>query len=90
MDATREGVGLSAGVFPVSHFPSWEQGASLLKWELYSREMIEVSPNSSLAFDILLEECISAGLEDEFLIGLGIVLMTTSRHVHRCVLYTPS
>ncbi|PWY72383.1 hypothetical protein BO70DRAFT_342415 [Aspergillus heteromorphus CBS 117.55] len=39
-----------------------------------------VSPNSSLAFEFLLEFCISEGLEAELLIGLASVLMLTSRN----------
>lgn len=41
--------------------------------------MIEVSPNSSAAFDILLEFCASQVLNEECLIGLATVLMLTSR-----------
>lgn len=41
--------------------------------------MIEVSPNSSHAFDILLEFCTSEGLVEECFIGLATVLMLASR-----------
>ena len=43
--------------------------------------MIQVSPNSSLAFDILIESCTSEGLQTELVTSLAMVLMLTSRHV---------
>lgn len=43
--------------------------------------MLEVSPDSSLAFDILAQFCASEGLEEEFVTGLATVLMLTSRHI---------
>ncbi|KAL4893332.1 hypothetical protein BDV59DRAFT_207821 [Aspergillus ambiguus] len=56
-------------------------------WMLTSRgtikdrdNLVPVTPNSSLAFDILLEFCISEGLEGELLIGLISVLFLTSRN----------
>ncbi|ODH52069.1 hypothetical protein GX48_01858 [Paracoccidioides brasiliensis] len=43
--------------------------------------MVRVPPDSSLAFDILLNFCISNSLEKEFLAGLVTFLMLTSRNV---------
>lgn len=42
--------------------------------------MIQVPPNSSLAFDILAESCTSAGLETELVTALAMILMLTSRN----------
>jgi len=42
--------------------------------------MIEVLPNSSMAFDVLVEFCASKGLEEECIIGLATVLLLTSRN----------
>ncbi|PYI06444.1 hypothetical protein BO78DRAFT_315352 [Aspergillus sclerotiicarbonarius CBS 121057] len=57
-------------------------------WMLKDRKMksekhdnwVQAPPNSSLAFDILLEFCIAEGLEAELLVGLASVLMLTSRN----------
>ncbi|PLB50915.1 hypothetical protein P170DRAFT_493067 [Aspergillus steynii IBT 23096] len=40
-----------------------------------------VSPNSSLAFDILLSSCVLEGLEAECIVGLASVLILISRHM---------
>lgn len=52
--------------------------------------MIEVSPNSSVAFDILLEFCASEGLDEECFIGLATVLMLMSRNAPPPTLTPPS
>ncbi|PYI00192.1 hypothetical protein BO71DRAFT_341601 [Aspergillus ellipticus CBS 707.79] len=41
---------------------------------------VRTSPDSALAFDILLEFCTSEQLEQEFLVGLATVLLLTSRN----------
>jgi hypothetical protein len=52
--------------------------------------MIEVSPNSFVAFDILLEFCASEGLDEECFIGLATALMLTSRKAPPPTLTRPS
>jgi hypothetical protein len=42
--------------------------------------MIQVLPNSSIAFDILIEFCASKDLEEEYATGLATILMLTSRN----------
>jgi hypothetical protein len=58
--------------------------------KLTSCDMIEVSPSSSVALDILLEFCASEGLDEECLIGLATVLMLTSRNAPPPTLTLPS
>lgn len=47
---------------------------------IYRDKWKPVTTDSHLAFSILVEFCISGGLEGEFLIGLVSVLLLTSRH----------
>ncbi|KAK2865052.1 hypothetical protein FQN49_003954 [Arthroderma sp. PD_2] len=55
-----------------------------------SRGLVDVPPNSSLAFDILFSSCVSHGLEEEFWIGLAVVLMLTSRNAPTPSLSSPA
>ncbi|EAS28594.1 uncharacterized protein CIMG_09798 [Coccidioides immitis RS] len=51
---------------------------------------VQISPNSSLAFDILLDFCTSNGLEEELLLGFGAILMLTSRNAPSLKLHPPT
>lgn len=51
--------------------------------------MIQAPPNSSLAFDILIEYCTSEGLETELVTALAMVLMLTSRNAQLPKLAAP-
>lgn len=46
----------------------------------FSYDMVQTTPSSSVAFDILLNFCTSEGLEEEYVIGIAIVLMSTTRN----------
>jgi hypothetical protein len=52
--------------------------------------MTQASPDSSVAFDILLDFCASEGLQEEFVTGLATVLMLTSRNAPPPTLSPPS
>ncbi|RAL04240.1 uncharacterized protein BO80DRAFT_400647 [Aspergillus ibericus CBS 121593] len=66
----------------------WNQGVFYSPWMLRSEDdkkerrgdRTPVASNSSLAFDILLDFCVSEGLEGELIIGLAAVLFLTSRN----------
>ncbi|KAB8277950.1 hypothetical protein BDV30DRAFT_223285 [Aspergillus minisclerotigenes] len=57
--------------------------AILSPWQLRERhhKWAEVSPDSALAFNILVDFCTSNHLEGEFLTGFATILMLTSRNV---------
>jgi hypothetical protein len=57
--------------------------------ESHSRKRVQVQPNSSIAFDILFRFCAGNGLEDEFAIGLMMILMLTSRDAPSPILAAP-
>ncbi|OOF98138.1 hypothetical protein ASPCADRAFT_205406 [Aspergillus carbonarius ITEM 5010] len=61
------------------HHSPWMLRDRKIKPEKNSDNWIQASPNSSLAFDILLNFCMAEGLEAELLVGLASVLMLTSR-----------